>query len=145
MARVAEQAIEVLVVRAVLHEVLDLLQEEHCLQRTFHARIGLAQFTHRNERNDTDGDDGQQGKQQRTATLGKGRRACELAVIVALMLQPATRGSRTPRLATSSEVTQRKPHQSAAINRTRLPATPRATRPCFSASASSPNTSRRQP
>ena len=35
------------------------------------------------------------------ATLGKGRRTCELALIVALMLQPATRGSRTLRLAVS--------------------------------------------
>ncbi len=37
------------------------------------------------------------------------------------------------------------PHHPAPINRTRLPATPSATRPSFSASASSPNTPRRQP
>ena len=65
MTRVAEQAIQVLVVRAVLHEVLDLLQQQHCLQRPFHARIGPAQFIHRNERNDAVGDDDSRHSHQR--------------------------------------------------------------------------------
>jgi hypothetical protein len=40
---------------------------------------------------------------------------------------------------------RRKPRGYTAISRTRRPATPSASRPCFSASASAPNTSRRQP
>ena len=89
MARVAEQAIQELVVRAVLHEALDLVQQEHCLQRTSHTRIGPAQFIHRIERNDAMAMMGSSASSRNT-TLGTGRRACELALIVALMRQPAT-------------------------------------------------------
>ena len=74
-------------------QVFDLLQDEHCLQRAFHARVGPAQFIHRYERNDAVGDDEQEGEQQSRSAAGMRRRACDLAVIVSLMLQPATGGS----------------------------------------------------